>query len=350
VVDGQGGVVLPGFIDSHAHPDTIAALEDLASFGVSTVLTMACYDYDVCNGLRDQVGLAQYFSSGLAAHGSSLITPGPADYVNISTNASTDAVAKQFVNYVFGNGSDYLKIVSNQGGPDLTTQSTLVSLAQAQNKTTMTHATLLDFYTTAILSKTNGLQHSPGDGLLSPELISLMVNQSQFVTPTMEIARLVLDISLEFPEVLVFLGQGSNSSYETWRANVVAIHKAGIPILAGTDAADIIPINGSAYGWTLHEELANLVDAGLSTAEALRAATINPAVQHNLTTRGSIGPGMRADLILLAPGADPVQDIANTKNISRVWIGGIEYEDVAQQPFLNSSTITIDPAVLAALI
>jgi imidazolonepropionase-like amidohydrolase len=311
---------------------------------------MACYDYDLCNSLRNQVGLSQYFSSGLAAHGSSLITPGPPDYVNITTNASTDAVAEQFVSYVFGNGSDYMKIVSNQGGPDLATQSALVSFAHAQGKTTMTHATLLEFYNPAILSNTNGLQHSPGDGLLSSDMISLMVNQSQFVTPTMEIARLVLDISNTFPAVLIFLGQGTASSYEPWRANVVAMHQAGIPILAGTDAADIIPINGSAYGWTLHEELANLVDAGLTTGEALRSATLIPSLQHNLTTRGRIAPGMRADLILLSPGADPVQDIGATKNLSRVWIGGVEYEDVAQQPFLNSSTITIDPAVLAALL
>jgi hypothetical protein len=87
VIDGQGGILLPGFIDSHAHPDTIAALEDLASFGVFTVLTMACYDYNVCNSLRNQVGLSQYFSSGIAAHGTSGISPGPPDYVNVTTNA-----------------------------------------------------------------------------------------------------------------------------------------------------------------------------------------------------------------------------------------------------------------------
>jgi hypothetical protein len=39
-----------------------------------------------------------------------------------------------------------------------------------------------------------------------------------------------------------------------------------------------------------------------------------------------------------------------TKNLSRVWIGGVEYGDVAQQPFLNSSTTAVDPAVLAALL
>jgi hypothetical protein len=157
VVDGQGGILLPGFIDSHVHPDTIAALEDLASFRASTVFTMACYDYNVCSSLRNQVGLSQYFSSGIAAHGTSGISPGPPDYVNVTTNASTNAAAEQLVSYVFGNGSDYMKIVSNQGGPDLATQSALVAFAHARGKTTMTHATLLEFYNPAILSKTNEL-------------------------------------------------------------------------------------------------------------------------------------------------------------------------------------------------
>jgi imidazolonepropionase-like amidohydrolase len=181
-------------------------------------------------------------------------------------------------------------------------------------------------------------------------MISLMVKQKQFVTPTMEIAHLVLNIANTFPPILAFLGEGTTSTYEAWRANVVAMHQAGIPILAGTGAALIIPINGSAFGCTFHEELANLVDAGLTTGEALRSATLIPSLLHNLPTRGRIAPGMRADLILLSPEADPVKDIGVTKNLSRVWIGGVEYGDVAQQPFLNSSAITVDPAVLAALL
>jgi imidazolonepropionase-like amidohydrolase len=235
-----------------------------------------------------------------------------------------------------------MKIVPNQGGPDLATQSALVAFAHARGKTTMTHATLLEFYNPAILSKTNGLQHSPGDGFLSPDIISLMVKQKQFVTPTMEIAHLVLNLANTFPPIQAFLGEGTTPTYETWRANVVTMHQAGIPILAGTDAAPIIPINESAFGWTFHEELANLINAGLTTGEALRSATLIPSLLHNLPTRGRIVPGMRADLILLSPGADPVKDIGATKNLSRVWIGGVGYGDVAQQPFLNSSTITVD--------
>jgi imidazolonepropionase-like amidohydrolase len=326
VIDGHNGVLLPGFIDSHCHPDTISALEDLASYGVSTALSMACYDYNVCNSLRNQVGLAQYFSSGIAAHGPGGIYPGPASIFNASQ-------AGQFVDNVFGNGSDYLKIVAADGGPDQATQNALVASAHAKGKATMTHATNVLHFKEGIISKSDGMQHTPADSLLPPDTISLMSRQKQHVTPTMEVAKLALKIAETNPAILAFLGEGSDASYAVWRSNVMAMHKAGIPILAGTDAAPVIPIKGSSFGWTFHEELANLVDAGLSTAEVLRSATIIPALMHNFPTRGRIAPGMRADLILLSPGSNPIQDIAATKNISRIWIGGLEYSHVATQPF-----------------
>ena len=73
------------------------------------------------------------------------------------------------------------------------------------------------------------------------------------------------------------------------------LHKAGVTILAGTDV-------GTSYqipGISLHDELALLVQAGLSPMAALQAATRNPARVFNLTDQGTVEPGMRADLVLL---------------------------------------------------
>jgi imidazolonepropionase-like amidohydrolase len=89
-------------------------------------------------------------------------------------------------------------------------------------------------------------------------------------------------------------------------------------------------LNGtSPFGWTLHNELMNLVDAGLSPAEALRAATELAAQKHQLADRGRIEPGMRADLVLLQPGANPLMNITDTRKIAKIWVGGFEYKDVA---------------------
>jgi imidazolonepropionase-like amidohydrolase len=64
------------------------------------------------------------------------------------------------------------------------------------------------------------------------------------------------------------------------------------------------------------------VTPGLSTVDALRAATVAPARFFGLTDRGVIEPGRRGDLVLI--DGDPVHDIRAARSISRVWCGGVE--------------------------
>lgn len=104
----------------------------------------------------------------------------------------------------------------------------------------------------------------------------------------------------------------------------------GIPILAGTDATTPYAGESVPFGSSLHYELWHLYEAGLPTPDILRAATITPALAHNLPGRGSIERGMRADLVLLQPDADPIKTINDTMKISRVWIGGLEFANVAK--------------------
>jgi imidazolonepropionase-like amidohydrolase len=93
--------------------------------------------------------------------------------------------------------------------------------------------------------------------------------------------------------------------------------RAGVSVLAGTDF-------GNPYifaGFSLHDELALLVQAGLTPVEALRAATIGPARYLNATdSLGTIERGKLADLVLL--DADPLADITNTTRIRAVVANG----------------------------
>jgi hypothetical protein len=99
---------------------------------------------------------------------------------------------------------------------------------------------------------------------------------------------------------------------------VGTMHRAGVPYLAGTDAAPGIYV---MPGFSLHDELANFVEAGFTPMEALETATSLPArfleQEKNL---GSIEPGKIADLVLL--GANPLADIHNTTNIRAVVANG----------------------------
>lgn len=95
------------------------------------------------------------------------------------------------------------------------------------------------------------------------------------------------------------------------------MQRAGIGILAGTD-------DGNPYvfpGFSLHDELALLVGAGLTPMQALQAATLNPAKFLNkLNSLGTVEEGKLADLVLL--DANPLNDIRNTKKIDAVIVRG----------------------------
>jgi len=103
---------------------------------------------------------------------------------------------------------------------------------------------------------------------------------------------------------------------------VGAMHHAGVPFMAGTDAAPGVYI---MPGFSLHDELANLVEAGFTPMEALQTATSNPAKFLGIESSfGSIDPGKIADLVLLR--ADPLVDIQNTQKISAVIANGRTFD------------------------
>jgi imidazolonepropionase-like amidohydrolase len=94
---------------------------------------------------------------------------------------------------------------------------------------------------------------------------------------------------------------------------VGAMRRAGVPLLAGTDTGNPFCFPG----FSLHEELALLVVAGLTPIEALRSATLDPAKFLGLDkTLGTIEQGKIADLVLL--DANPLEDIRNTQRINAV--------------------------------
>jgi imidazolonepropionase-like amidohydrolase len=98
---------------------------------------------------------------------------------------------------------------------------------------------------------------------------------------------------------------------------VLAMHRAGVQILAGTDTMMpyVVP------GFSLHEELALLVEAGLTPLESLRTATLSPAkFLGKSESMGTIERGKVADLVLL--DANPLLDIANTRRIGAVVLNG----------------------------
>ena len=108
------------------------------------------------------------------------------------------------------------------------------------------------------------------------------------------------------------------------------MQQRGVRILAGTDT----PIAYCLPGFALHDELALLVESGLSPAEALRTATWNPAEFLHLTAEyGSLEPGKVADLVVL--DANPLLAISNTTRIYAVVRRGHAIDAAALQRMLE---------------
>ena len=98
----------------------------------------------------------------------------------------------------------------------------------------------------------------------------------------------------------------------------LAMVRAGVPFMAGTDTAAGVHV---FPGFSLHEELALFVKAGLTPLQALQTATLNPArFLGRVADMGSVAEGKVADLVLL--DANPLDDINNTRRIRGVLLAG----------------------------
>lgn len=195
-----------------------------------------------------------------------------------------------------------------------------------------------------------------------PALVQLMVDNGTWFTPTLNLLWYLdrnlndLDALQQRPEtrylslseqrplrdpdtnfVVEFFGSEPDADeigaryLEAQERIVRALHDAGVPLLAGTDAS---AAPGSIRGFDLHLELELLVGYGLSPFEALQAATSRAAeFRGEADEWGTVTVGSRADLVLL--GSNPLANITATRDIAGVMVAGSWYPDNELQAMLD---------------
>jgi imidazolonepropionase-like amidohydrolase len=314
LVDGEGGVLLPGLIDAHVHLDGPGRLAELARHGVTTALDMASVPEETA-ARRGIPGQADFRSAGIPA-----IAPGSlhSHFPGVGQRGLVTGPgdARRFVADRVAEGSDYIKIVV--GSPfadhDQATVDALVAAAHEHGKLVVAHASAVAAVATAQRAGADILTHAPLDAPLGAELVARAAAAGQVIVPTLTMMERIVQ-QLAPP----------GAAYANAQASVRALYQAGVPVLAGTDANAAPGSPASVpHGASLHRELELLAGAGLPALDVLRAATDGPARYFGLADRGRIAPGLRADLVLV--DGDPLDDILATRSIRRVWCDGIEVQ------------------------
>ncbi|MGY6631511.1 MAG: CIA30 family protein [Wenzhouxiangella sp.] len=343
-LDGRGQTLLPGLIDAHVHTFG-QAQADALRFGVTTLLDMFTSPAMLPDARqqREQANQAQradLYSAGLLAtarggHGSQYGIPIPP--------VAGPEEANDWVAARMAEGSDFIKIVIEPGrlwgAPlptlDEPTVRALVAAAHRHGVMALAHVSTEADAIMAVEAGVDGLVHVFADRPASPDFLDLARERGVFVVPT-AVVMAGVGGQLDIDALLAEEGLDDRLSDEQraslrgggWSApngqallsrsldNVAALHRAGIPLLAGSDA----PNPGTAHGLSVHVELEFLVQAGLSPAEALAAATRVPAERFGLEQRGCLAAGCRADLLLI--NGDPREDIRATRQIAAVWKNG----------------------------
>lgn len=328
VVDGGGGTLLPGLIDTHMHVDKASQLEASASWGVTTVLDMGNKDLSNLAALKKGQGYPTLKSAGNPASAPNSVFVRKMGF-SVSTTVTGPDDAARFVAERVAEGSDYIKIlvedpkIPGTKALDAKTVAALVVAAHHAHLMTVAHVVSADTMMTALRAGADVVTHTALTSDPGPEIEALLAERAVVLIPTLVMMQGVVHAiggKLAMRMLAPFV-PAVRLNYRHAESTVATFHRAGAVILAGTDSNDDLAAPYQvAHGESLHEEMERLVAAGLAPAEALRGATSLAARTFGLTDRGVITPGRRADLLLI--DGDPTQDISATRNIRGVWIAG----------------------------
>jgi imidazolonepropionase-like amidohydrolase len=180
---------------------------------------------------------------------------------------------------------------------------------------------------TTVLSALGG----PRRAIYAPWLSPVHPLIAETVLPE-QIARL----QSRFPERNAERLAASTASWERLARGFAKLNAAGVKIGVGTDGGGQ---QGDQFlGWTMHTELENMVEAGMTPAQVLVAATRTTAAILGLDELGAVAAGKSADFVVL--DANPLDDITNSRKISRVYLRGVQVD----RPKLRAGFMSIGTA------
>lgn len=362
-VDATGKFVIPGLWDMHVHIHDPAFLELLVAEGITGVREMGG-DPAVVRDWRDRIADGRLRGPRIVMAGRILDGPSPT-WPGISYAIHDAEEARRTVQVSKREGSDFIKVYNGlsrdayfaiigeakQLGLSVAGHVPFsISAAEASDagQRSIEHLTgVLEACTSQPNAAPAGADHqwylTNYDRQRADSLYARFVRNGTWQVPTLVVKKSLAwihelsgrdDPRLRFIPARIsdrwepgrdFRLRGRRPEYFVLQQRVFEkdlvlvrdMRRAGVRFLAGTDLGNpyIFP------GFSLHDELGLLVQAGLTPLEALQAATLGPAQFLGETdSLGTVKPGMVADFLLL--DANPLEDIANTQKLDAVCLRG----------------------------
>ena len=356
VVDLNGGFVLPGFIDMHVHSWGNGSMQDNYQWvGTQGTLKASLYSgvYGVLDLFSDEDDIFDYRNQQELSHEAQLFAAGPcitktdghcANFGTKTRIVDTPEDALEQVRELAERRPDVVKLVydsagfidGNRAGLDKPSMQALITEARRLNLKTMVHVGTWQDVKDAAEAGATFITHTPMAPMPEdiPELLKakevtmvptlavqtewpVALSQSDYfdhpmlqaVTTPELLGDYEFDIDApRFKRLKAFIDKHQHKDSARHMDHAIAkLAKAEVPILIGSDAGNPIAF----HGYTVHREMAQLVEAGLSNWQVLHAATLGAA--KKLGVNWSITAGNQANFLVL--DASPIADIRHTESI-----------------------------------
>lgn len=396
-IDAKGAFVMPGLWDNHVHfgggPALIGENKALLGLYLAHGITSV---RDASGDLPEEVLAWRGEVASGALTGPTIYSSGPKiegvkpiwkGTIEVGTTAEADAALDKLQ----GLKVDFVKITENTLKPDVFLYT--VRQAKARGMTTSAHVPAAVTVDAASEAGLGSIEHmgyalrlgSPQEAQIAADVAAgkltgpeasarylatfdeatalagfrRLAARGTYVTPTLNGTRVTAYLDQDDHKndpYLAYIGKGLQATY-AWRVeraskddaaaiarrhavyekNVTLLpllQKAGVSILAGTDAGFLNSFNYPGIG--LHDELQIFVDGGLTPLQALQASVINgPRFLGHADRYGAVAAGKAADLVILK--ANPVQDIRATRAIEGVVLKGKYFDRQALDEMLKSA-------------
>jgi imidazolonepropionase-like amidohydrolase len=340
-VDVDGRVVAPGLIDAHVHvmmdgrPDVATAVSDsdyAASYRAASNLA-AAVEAGVTTvrdlGSRGTLALdaGEAVAAGdidgarvLACGRNVIMTGGHGNW--FGREADGPAEVRKAAREQLKAGADVLKCMATggvltegavTGAPELTPEelAAFTDAAAPTDTPTAAHAHGEVGIKNAVEAGISSIEHGT---FMDREAAEMMAERGTYWVPTASALRGIVDNGVEagIPEDAVAKAEDAAERFDDAWDHAI---DAGVPIAMGTDAGT--PFN---FFEEIPQEMAHMVDYGLSPERALEAATVNAADLLGLDDVGRVAEGHRADLVVL--DADPTEDVEAWQEPDAVFARG----------------------------